>query len=141
MFILGMLAFISYVDYKERRIPSVCIWGLYLYGIGKSVLHRSALLSTGMVWDILFAAVITVGCLVCRCVWKGSIGSGDVRLLLVMALLVGYEKMLGILFLTFLCFFVWSVILLMRGFSKNTTLPFAPFLFAGYAGCWGISCF
>lgn len=142
MFLLLFLGVVAYKDMRERRIPLIYmgIGLLYCFCCNIWKLYRGAqILSLIRIWDFLFAGAIVGACFLCRRIRPETIGLGDIWLLLVTALLAGYDRILGIFMMAFLILMGCSVLLLMRGYSKNTTLPFAPFLLIGYVGYLAIS--
>jgi prepilin signal peptidase PulO-like enzyme (type II secretory pathway) len=132
MFLLGLLTIIAYVDIRQRRIPLFCIltgWGYWVVCLFRN--------GGGEKEELLFniiAAIFLMGiCMILRLVWKDCIGWGDILLLGMMALAAGRMRLFGNLIITFSIFIVYSIVLIIGGCSKKTTVPFAPFLWIGYA--------
>ncbi len=63
---------------------------------------------------------------------RGSVGMGDVKMFSILGLLMGCVGVFNLLFFTVLCSAVWSIgLLLGKKGDKKTTLPLAPFTYAG----------
>lgn len=78
------------------------------------------------------AAMLAAASLLCKAAVPGSVGFGDIKLLLVMGLYTGTELAAEIMIYTFLILFLVSVVLLiLKKVSRKTVIPFAPFLLAG----------
>lgn len=135
MFLLGFLGICSYIDIKERRIPLVCIGIGIAYWIGRTgwnIFHGNSTAESSWIWNFLFAMTLAVIFWVCQKVWIGILGMGDVFLIFIVALIARYKIMAGILIVAFCILMGVSAFLLVKGYSKKTTLPFAPFLLVGY---------
>ena len=71
--------------------------------------------------------MITVFCLLGRLLVKNGIGMGDIKLLLVLAVLGGFDRMFSMLFCAMLVSFFWGLFeLIVRKKGKNATIPFGP---------------
>lgn len=135
MFLLMLLSVVAYIDLKQRRIPLLCmIFGLLYWGmriIYQFVICKNQI-QEQVIGDVFVAFVIIGICLIMRYIRKESIGIGDVLLLGSMTLIGGRKVMAVTFVFTLVYLFVVSIILLTGGYSKKSTLPFAPFLWMGY---------
>lgn len=78
------------------------------------------------------AAVVTAAGLLCRLVSSGSLGFGDIKLMLCMGLFLGMEMTWNAMLCAMIVMFVTSVLLLLtKKVNRNSGLPFAPALLAG----------
>ena len=133
-----LLAIIDYFDLNERRIPILCILFLcilYFIKIVPLVLRDGNDIGKNLIWDFLLTTIILLPMVAIYFLWKGSIGLGDLVLLVVSGIYIGHERILLCLFCTFFFFCLFSLAVLCKGGSKKQTLPFAPFLFIGYIAC------
>lgn len=122
-------------DYKCFKIPNKLI----LYGILLRVLI--------LFYEIIFAfdtlkltfisegiAIIAsaVVCIACILMSKGSMGMGDLKMLLMVGSLLGLEGWIySLMFSVVISFVVALLLLLTKKKSKKDAIPFAPFVLAG----------
>lgn len=126
---------IAITDYRELRIPNKLI----LTGILLRVIIL--VMELFFEWDTLQTTVISEGiatigaaviCIICMLISKGSLGMGDLKLMMLMGLMLGVEGICYAMFLSIFFSFAAAVILLvMRKKKKNDAIPFAPFILAG----------
>lgn len=133
--LIAVLWPIAISDYREFRIPNKWI----LIGI----LLRVILFLPEIIFarDILQATLVSEGiavlgaiviCVACMFLSKGSIGMGDLKLMMLMGLMLGVEGICYAMFISIFFSFVIAVMLLvMRKKKKNDAIPFAPFILAG----------
>lgn len=120
----------AWVDAKEKLIPNTIILAglvcrIVLY-IVRFFISAGVLLEVAKN-DLLALAVITVFCLLGRLLVKNGIGMGDIKLLLVLAILGGFDRMFSMLFCAMLVSFFWGLFeLIVRKKGKNATIPFGP---------------
>lgn len=126
----------AWTDYKKylilNRVLAVAlviriIWLMVEFYISGVIEVKYILISA-------FAAsvMLAVSALLCRMVVPGSVGFGDIKLLLVMGFYAGVELTVAIMVYTFLCLFLVAIVLLiLKKASRKTVIPFAPFLLAG----------
>ena len=70
--------------------------------------------------------------IVCRLISPNSVGFGDVKLLAITGLYLGIDKSFGVILPSLVIMFLTAVYLLaVKKVSRNTELPFAPFLLVG----------
>lgn len=133
LFLTGCLFCLALVDLECYRIPDGCVLlallaflvtSPFIYGDWKLILSR-------VLCMFVYCAVILLMSLFMD--WlsgKRSLGGGDVKLMSVMALYLGYVGMLFYIFVACLLGLIY-VIFLRRGFGKH--IPFGPCLAAsGY---------
>lgn len=78
------------------------------------------------------AGILAAAALLCRLLSSGSVGFGDVKLLIILGLYAGIHSIMGIMLMTFLLIFAASVVLLLlKKVDRKSVIPFAPFLLAG----------
>lgn len=125
----------AWIDFKEQLIPNPIVFTgfairmiLYVIRIFISV---DGLLNTFKSDGIAFL-IIVVFCLAGRLIVKNGIGMGDVKILLVLALLGGTDRLLSLLFFAMIVTFFWGLFeLIVRKKGKNATLPFGPSIALG----------
>lgn len=126
---------VAYVDYKKQIIPNK----LQLFGVGifamftlvdvlvfkfpiKEVLLESA---KGM---LLGGGVL----LCCMLLSRGGMGMGDVKLLSVLGLILGWVAAFNIIFWSVFCIAVYGIVMLCtKKASRKTMVPMAPFVLLG----------
>lgn len=126
LFFLGINAWTD-IKRKEISLLSVGIAGLtglvWFWQSGREWIQIA--IPIGIV--LLFLA-LSIGT-------RGALGMGDVWIILAFAMLVEMEEFVMDLCMGILLAGAWSVILLFgMKRSRNTEIPFVPFLLAGYVG-------
>lgn len=123
----------AYTDIRYGRIPDVLIaTGVAGYIValiaGRHMNDlRSLLMST-----LITALVTGIVCFLANRLAKGSVGRGDLKLLTVMALLLGWRGMLTMTGIMLLCVLLMSMYLIMvRHVSRKTLIPLAPAILLG----------
>lgn len=124
-------------DYKRCRIPNTLIvTGL----VSRAVIYIAELFIAGeyfksiIINDLLGFAIGFVMLFVIAVITKGGIGFGDVKLFGVIGLMAGSGGVFAILFLSLLFSSIVSVILiLLRKKTLKSSVPMAPFIYAGFA--------
>lgn len=85
-----------------------------------------------MISACMAAGILAVAAQLCRLISSGSVGFGDVKLLIILGLYAGMNSIMGIMIITFLCVFVVSVVLLLlKKVNRKSVIPFAPFILTG----------
>lgn len=135
MCVFALLWPIAINDYKQYKIPNKMI----LIGI----CFRLFILILELIFsfDSILVTIVSEGiavfavafmCIVCIIISRGSLGMGDLKLLMVMASFLGIEGMINSIFVSLFFSFIISVSLL---FTKKKTqkdaIPFAPFILMG----------
>lgn len=135
IFLLAIMWPIAICDYKEMRIPNRFI----LCGVITRVMLLVAefIVSVDMALAMLiYEGIAVVGvfvlCMLCAVISKGSLGMGDVKLLMLMALFLGIEGICYSLFVSLVfSFVIASGLLIFKKKSRSDVIPFAPFILAG----------
>lgn len=130
------LPVIAVIDYENRIIPNWLLLQLAAAGIfGYIVLFLTEsredflykLSSRCLTGLGLFAALLLVALL------SKGLGGGDVKLFGLIGCMCGYTISISILFWSLVCSMLAAVVLLaQRKKGKKDTLPFGPFILAGY---------
>ena len=112
--LLSVIWPVAYIDFKTYRIPNTFI----LFGLG----CRAALLPfellfydqffTALLSEVIAAGALLLACILCALCLKGSIGFGDMKLLIVMGLLLGLDGIWSAVFTSLLISFVIAAFLL-----------------------------
>lgn len=134
MILFALLLWIAYYDIRQRRIPLCSILTGLLCWMGLSIYRffYEDLTMEAWIRDLIVAFSVVAVCLLVRRIDDGYMGLGDVFLLGIFTLLSDRRWMFKSLMVTFFVFILYSLVLLGFGYSKKTTLPFAPFLLVGY---------
>ncbi len=135
---MGLMALIWQAaahDYKKEIIPNKIILEGILFRAIMLVLEflfeRDTFLST-IISDIVALIGITVVMFLCLLIMKNSIGMGDVKLLMVMAVTQGVTDICMAVFCSMIVAFFAAVFVLITGKKgRKDSLPFAPFLLIG----------
>lgn len=129
------LPVIAVIDYENKTIPNYLLSQLAVAGIVGYIVffltERDNFLyrvSGGCLTGLgLFAVLLLVALL------SKGLGGGDVKLFGLIGFMCGYTISISILFWSLVCSMIAAVILLMKKKKgKKDTLPFGPFILAGY---------
>lgn len=125
VFLFTVLAFSSYTDLKERKIPNTFIY----ISIGIIILIRLFHHPQGVsyIWGTI-PAIITVMIYIFSN--HSPIGGGDIKLLLFMGIALGGFNIALTIIYSFVVILLYSVIVVFLN-KKTATLPLAPFLLLG----------
>lgn len=128
-FFIGLLIWCSYMDIRKRMVSNVSVILMLCSGIAHMVLmgldeNTWWIYPTGIVFAVPFFIV-----------WlRGSMGAGDVKLVLAISLYLGLLNMIA----AFILIVPVLLGLMVRSWRKNQTLkyriPFTPVLSFGAAG-------
>lgn len=134
---LALLASAAWCDLSSRRIPNffpLALLGVYAVGIVGNLLAfgregwalaGGGLLSGGIVFGLL---------MLCRLFSHGGIGYGDIKLLTALAMVLGLYGSINTLFLAQLSALLLALALMLaHKLRLKDTMPFAPFIYAGFA--------
>lgn len=115
MFMIPLMATISFVDYKTQEIPQLPVFliGITCFGRAESNYFVAA----------VFSSVLAILAL------AGKIGFGDVELAAVWTMYLGNKALVGICLACVLCFALEKI----KKESSETKIPFAPYICAGMA--------
>ncbi len=132
---LALLWPIAYTDFTAYRIPNLFIVaGLIARAavlVAEFCWERDTLLSY-LLTEVIAGAVLFLVAALCTVIVKNSIGSGDLKLFVVMGLLLGLQGTWGAVFLSLIVSFVVAVVLLItRKKSRKDAIPFGPALAVG----------
>lgn len=128
----GLLVYCTVWDLRKKEIPlyPVLVVGVFLLGI-KAIEGEFAVVTTAL------GALLGIGLLGISKITKGGMGIGDAILFVVIGISVGFFPAINILFYSLLLAAVVSIILLVcRKVTRKQTIPFIPFILAGYMGVW-----
>lgn len=133
--IVAVLWIIAISDHKEYRIPNklilsgIAIRALIL--IYELVINLNNALSI-LIYELIAAAGAVIVCLICMVISRGSLGMGDLKLMIPMGLMLGVEGICYAMFVSVFFAFIVSVFLLLtKRKAKSDQIPFAPFILAG----------
>lgn len=134
--LFSTLLVISLIDYRYQRIPN----GINLFLLVVAVLYVG-LISKDYVSALLGAVIVSLPLLIVALVTKG-IGLGDVKLMAVCGLLLGWQNILLALFIGSLTASIVGLSLIAaKKIKRKDRIPLGPFLSLGImvAGLWGES--
>ncbi|MFI3170087.1 MAG: A24 family peptidase [Faecalibacterium sp.] len=125
----------AWIDVKTMRISNkMLLWGCIAR---VSILAAELVMQEdGFLYNIpqeLIAMVaMLVVTLLCRLVMPGSIGFGDAKLMMIMALFLGSSCLWDAIFMSMIvAFFVAVFLMLSKRAGRQDVMPFAPFLMLG----------
>lgn len=134
--ILLLLALISSRDLQKRIIPNPLVLLLFFWvsfwQLFSPVITHGSSLGGFLVGGGLFYLIAALS--------KGGLGGGDIKLMAVLGLAVGWPFVLLVFLLSFISGSVVGLILLLtKAKTWRSTLPFAPFLSLAFllAAFWG----
>ena len=128
-FFIGLLIWCAYSDLKTRTVPNIAVT-LLLYLV---LIHMILIILSGDIWwtyplGLVFAVPFLISWI------KTSMGAGDVKLVMAIALYLGFLNTI----ITFVLMVPVIIILIIRAWIKQKTLkyriPFAPILAFGAIG-------
>lgn len=127
LLVISVLLVVATVDLKFSLIPTSLVFATSLVTLFWNYFHLS---SSEFVASVVLATVLAIFFGVIVFLTRGrGMGSGDIPLVFLLGLFLGWPKGLAAVFLAFLTGAIISVALLLLG--KKTfgqTIPFAPFL-------------
>lgn len=124
------------VDIREKRIPNIfpaimAVCGIILLAAGFLTGQKGAV--SYALGNTVAAAATGVAFLVLSVLTRQGIGAGDGKLLCAFALIAGPLSLIATVALgTTICAVCAAVLLLSKKKTAKDSLPFGPFLFAGY---------
>lgn len=110
------LFYIAVIDFFQHRIPNISLILLILFRFFYAPLKREDLLSSSSLF-LLFLFFYFLS--------HGGIGMGDVKLISVLGLFLGFSKTMFLVLLATLFLFLIGIFLKLLG-QKMIELPFAP---------------
>ncbi|NLL69513.1 MAG: prepilin peptidase [Epulopiscium sp.] len=133
LFFVSLLIIITGIDYDHQIIPDLLVlWGIgggVLYRLIEGILENTAI---GMVEGILGMVLGGGVLLLIAFLSKGGMGGGDIKLLGMIGLWLGWKLTIVTLFLSFfLGGFISIFLLLFRIKSRKDPIPFGPFICLG----------
>ncbi|MBQ3524403.1 MAG: prepilin peptidase [Clostridia bacterium] len=135
LFFVAVLWSVAIVDMKEYRIPN----NLLLIGL----VSRVVVLVFELIFnfDMILPIIVNDGvalvfsiiiCVACRLLSKGSLGMGDVKLLMLSSIMLGVEGFCYVLFSSVIfSSIVATSLLVFKRKKKKDVIPFAPFILLG----------
>ena len=135
LFLCTVLWVCAWTDCRAYLIFNrILLFGLLVY---LALFALQGILAPGQMRDTAIGAGISAAGLfaagfLCRIVMPGSVGAGDLKLMIVLGLYLGMEHTWNAVFYTLLsAFFVSVWLLATKRASGKSVLPFAPFLLIG----------
>lgn len=132
---LAVLWPVALIDFKSYRIPNeFIIFGLFCRAL---ILPFELIFAEGnvvgtIIADIIAAAALFAASTLCKLCIKNSIGSGDVKLFLVMGLLLGLDGIWSSIFMSLIVSFIIAVYLLLtKKKNRKDSIPFGPAIAVG----------
>lgn len=131
---------IAWIDIDEMLIPdslNLILLVLSIIAIFVSAPERAHDFDVSK-WDHLFGLSIAIGFLSIRMIGLRTkkteiIGGGDIKLIAVVGLLLGWQlTLLGIMFASFLAVLVELPLRILKRKAKEDSLPFGPYLIFGF---------
>lgn len=127
--LMVLLLVVAFIDWKEYRIPNksiiigLCIKGLIT--VLEMVFHSFVL--EEFMLEIIAAILLCCISMICRIFVKNSLGAGDIKMFVIMALFLGWEEIWSAVFFSLASFLVIAMVLVVM--KKKTTkdkIPLGP---------------
>lgn len=136
MIALFGLSIASYTDFKERNIYiyHVCIQGIIGIALTAIDMSKSVVplnINTVLCW-LIMPILFGISIIVLSVVTKGEIGIGDGCECIGLGLVVGIRECIKVLSIALIVCGMAAAIILTNKAEKKKTLPFVPFLLAGF---------
>lgn len=121
--VIVFLLISSYFDIKKRKIPNLIILCLLVIAVFSIIIQNKNLIS--YLFGMLIPSLILI---VLNFLHKNFIGNGDIKLLIVTGLLIGYHA--NLLVFSMSCILSITFAIVYKTLTKETlsSLPFAPFI-------------
>lgn len=141
MIFISLLLIVAIIDYKKGIIPNVLI----LFGLIFGMVYNISIVITTYSFDRLKEGIIgflvgTAIIFIIILVSRGGMGAGDLKLMGVIGLFLGYKGVILTIFLGVLLGGIFAIIILIAKLKeRKSTIPFGPFLCMGafIALIWG----
>lgn len=128
--VLLIILGIQDIRFKTIKLKSL-LWILPFFCL--DVIFHTELL----VWERLLGVLIGICLLVVSKVSRGQVGMGDGYVLCTIGATIGFSRNLELLcYSMFIAALAAMVLLVIKHYNKKQTMPFIPFLFLGYLGCF-----
>lgn len=133
----ALLAGAAWCDLEKRRIPNFfCLALLCVYAVSSAL--ELAVFGTealSVILGGLIGGAVAFGLLMlCRFFSRGGIGYGDVKILTALGTVMGLYGTISTIFLAEVAALLAALVLmLLRKASFKDSLPFAPFIYIGFA--------
>lgn len=114
-----LLGYLSYVDIRKREVPDLAVLALFLYSFFVVRNFRESIVVMVFVFilNILIAAIT-----------DGGIGGGDIKLMSVLAFLMG-DEFFKISLPMFMLMLITSIYCLVTGKGIRYSVPLVPYIF------------
>lgn len=124
-----VLALLSLWDIKEKQIPSIIIYILFLISATMMIINPLCPMLNNLISAICFGVFL----LITKKILKNRIGSGDIKVIIALCSALGYPQIFNLLFTSMFLTMVFGVILIiLKKANLKTEIPFIPFIFLGY---------
>ncbi len=127
-FLASTLIVISFIDYEHKLIPNNILIVLFIAGVIYNILNRDlTIMDSGIGF---FAASVPLFLL--AIFTKGGMGGGDIKLMAVIGLFLGWKLVwLSLIFGACISSVIGIILLLFRVIKRKDPIPFGPFLAIG----------
>ena len=133
--LISVLLVAAITDLKSRIIPNKLLLmgsGYWVIWVGICFLSNNEHFFNEMISSVAALVAITIICVICLFILKNAIGMGDLKLMMLMAMLQGALGLCSSLFLSFVFAFVACIFFLItKKKGKKDYIAFAPFAFLG----------
>jgi leader peptidase (prepilin peptidase)/N-methyltransferase len=122
----GLLIIIACIDYRIQIIPNKCIFYGLILGIFFNLLDQSKIaFIDGWLGCTIGGGIFLLIALVA----KGAMGGGDIKLMGVLGLWLGWKPILLVILLSFwIGAFVSIILIVLKKKKRKERIPFAPFI-------------
>lgn len=128
MFLINIVMCISIIDYRTRYIPNILL--LIMFALGALTIF--IIPGVSFINSIITATALFLILVLVNRLSKNEIGMGDVRIISIIALFLGYYRVSAVIFISLLISFVYGIVIVIKNKQNlKTEIPFAPFIFIG----------
>ena len=138
-----LLIICSYTDIRKRAINARILVAFLILTAGLMTGacvfgDRYGAVAGGLIYEpnvgnIIFSMIPGVVLFIISLLTKEAIGRGDVYLVCLLGLMIGFDRIFAVLFISMVsCAVFGSICILLKGKDKKDTLPYVPFLLGAY---------
>lgn len=125
-----VLGTVAYRDWRTKQISC-----LSLFVMSILIVLLRIILVEDTIWSTLGGAAVGAGFFLFSKCSKESIGYGDCWIVLLLGVFLGGKTLMEVVFVAMLLTSLFSLgFCMVRGWKKQYTIPFAPFLAVAYMG-------
>lgn len=127
-FLFVILSLVTIVDIKYNVIPNKIIAIILIFGVLFNLINKTISIENMLAGFFIISAPL----LFMSIILKGSMGGGDIKLMAVSGVFLGWKNIiLAFIIASLLGSFISMILILLRKINKNDMIPYGPFLAMG----------